>query len=523
MSQILCKLNSVPQQNSPNFSSFLSPKYWPTWLGLGLLAIVAYFPRFLRLYFGALLGKLLYTFAKERRYIVETNIKLCFSELSDVQQSQLVKDCFVENGRGLIESIVGWFRSPKQFQHMLDIKNLDVLEAEQAKGKGVILLGAHYTTLDFSANLVSLQIQLGVTYRPHKNALFDAFMLRGRIKNSDGVFDRYDLRGTIRHLKKNNIIWYAPDQDYGEEHSVYAPFFGQTAATITAASRLAKFNNSPVVLVRHHRNDITNLYEVEFYSFPEGFPGDDDVADATYLNQQLEKVIRLYPAQYMWTHKRFKTQAKGKPASPYIAIKTPVQKTNKQHFNLILEDSKVIEEQHSKNLTRRLSNNALCRILPKSNAKFFEKPPMQLFDTNARLLRIAGIESITIDNIFKIKGENFIAATYFPPAGAKLATISNTELPLEALAEFLANVHQQGFFFKALKLRKIYYSNNNFTIANPEEICAGKNPVSFKDRFANIQDLFNKLELSQKDRSNFIKTYTSSANLENEIAFTTLF
>jgi Kdo2-lipid IVA lauroyltransferase/acyltransferase len=513
----------VPQQNIPKFSSFLPPKYWPTWFGLGLLALVAYLPIRFRLFFGALLGKLLYIFAKDRRYIVATNIKLCFPELNISEQEKLVKDCFIENGRGLVDTIVGWFRNPKHFQHMLEIKNQEVVNDALAKGNGVIILGAHYTTLDFSASLVSLQIDLAATYRPHKNALFDAFMLRGRLKNTNGVFDRYNIRGIIRHLRKKNIIWYAPDQDYGEEHAVYAPFFGQQAATITAASRLAKINKSPVLLVRHHRNDITKKYEIEFYPFPEDYPGENDVADATYLNQQLERVIRLYPAQYMWTHKRFKTQAKGKPESPYIAIRTPIQKTNRQHFNTMIEGSKVIEEQHTKDLTRLLSNNVLIRILPRSSTKFFEKTPMQLFDTNARLLRLADIESIIIDNIFKIKRENFIAATYFQPAGEKLTNISMTELPLKELAKFLENVHHHGFFFKEIKLRKIYYSNNSFTIANPENIRAGKKSVSYLERFANIQDLLNRLKLSQKNRTEFIQVYTSSAKLEHEFKFTKLF
>lgn len=513
----------MSQQKNPQLSSFIAPKYWPTWIGVGLLTLIAFLPFRLRLFWGSMLGKMLFVFAKERRYIVATNIKLCFPELNKTDQEQLVKNCFIENGRGLIDTLVGWFRNPKQFQTMLDIKNVEVLDNALAKGKGVVLLGAHYTTLDFSANLVSLQIPFAVTYRPHKNALFDAFMLRGRLKNTNGVFDRYDIRGTVRHLRKNNIIWYAPDQDYGENHSVFAPFFGNPAATITAASRLAKFNNSPVLLARHHRNDNTGKYEIEFYPFPEDYPGSDDVDDATYMNQQLEKVIRLYPAQYMWTHKRFKTQAAGKPASPYIAIKTPVNIMDRQHFNTMIEGSKIIEEQHSKNLTRILHNNALFRILPSSSAKFFEKPPMQLFDTNARLLRLAGINSITIDNIFKIKGEDFIAATYFPFDGESLVKIQHSELPVDQLAEFFAKVHQLGFFFTQVKPSKIYYANSEFSIANPEDIKVFPTSICYVDRFLNIQSLLNKLELPQNQRTQFAEVYTAATGLEQVSEFTQLF
>ena len=513
----------MTQQKPPQFRSFLSPKYWPTWLGLSLLTLIAFLPFRIRFFCGAILGKLIFLIAKERRYIVTTNIKLCFSELSKNDKEKLVRDCFIEHGRCLVDTFVGWVRNPKHFQHLLDIKNREVLDAALAQAKGVILLGAHYTTLDFSANLISPQIPLGLTYRPHKNALFDAFMLRGRLKNSNGVFNHYDIRGAVRHLKKNNIIWYAPDQDYGEDHAVYVPFFGNPAATITAASRLSKFNNSPIVLVRHHRNDKTKSYEIEFYPFPENYPGDDDIADAAYMNQQLEKVIRLYPAQYMWTHKRFKTQAGGKPGNPYIAIHTPLQQMNKKHFDIMIEDSRIIEKQNSQNLTRILHNNVLFRILPKSRPKFFETPPLRLFDTTAKLLRLAGIESVTIDNIFNIKGESFIAATYFPLTGETLNQISRTELPIDELAGFFAKVHQRGFFFNEVKPAKIYYTKNNFSIANPEDIRVFPTSICYTDRFLNIQSLLNNLELPQVQRTQFIKVYTSTAKLEEVLVFTQLF
>lgn len=472
---------------------------------------------------GTLLGRFLYLVARRRRYITETNIKLCFPELNHLEQSKLVRDCFIENGRGLIDTAVGWVRNPKQFQDMLNIINIDALTNALAKGKGVVLLGAHYTTLDFSANLFSLHIPFAVTYRPHKNPLFDAFMLRGRLKNTNGLFDRYDLRGTIRHLKKNNIMWYAPDQDYGAKHSVYVPFFGNTAATITAASRLARFNESPVLLVRHHRVSGKKPYEIEFIPFPENYPGNDDLVDATLMNQQLEKAIRVQPAQYMWTHKRFKTQQGGKPESPYIDLPSPVQKIDKDRYDGMIQGSKTIDEQHAKNLTRLIFNGMLCRVLPLSSTKFFEKAPMLLFDRNAKLLRLKGIGSITIDHIFKIKGADFTAATYFALPGESLEKIQPVDFPLEELALFIAEVHQKGFYFRDVKLAKIYYSEGHFSIANPEDISVLPSSICYADRFLNVQSFMNKLYFQHNQRTQFIETYTRAANLQAINAFTHLF
>ncbi len=513
----------MSQQNAASFSSFLAPKYWPTWLGISLITLISFLPFRLRLYCGSLLGKFLYLLARQRRYITETNIKLCFPELSDSEQSKLVKDCFIENGRGLIDTTVGWVRNPKHFQHMLNIINLDALTKALSKGKGVVLLGAHYTTLDFSANLFSLHIPFAVTYRPHKNALFDAFMLRGRLKNTNALFDRYDIRGTIRHLKKNNIMWYAPDQDYGEKHSVYAPFFGNMAATITAASRLARFNKSPVLLVRHHRVAGKQPYEIEFIPFPENYPGNDDLADATFMNQQLEKAIRVQPAQYMWTHKRFKTQAGGKADSPYIDLPSPVQKVDQALFDSMIKGSKTIDEQHARNLTRQIFNGMLCRVLPLSSTGFFEKAPMFLFDRNAKLLRLQGIGSITIDHIFKIKGASYTAATYYALPGEALEKIQPVDFPLQELALFIEKVHRKGFFFRDIKLAKIYYSEGHFSIANPEDIGVFPTSICYADRFLNVQSFMNKLDLQHNQRLQFIECYTRAAKLLEVKSFTHLF
>src|SRR5690606_7562578 len=149
-----------------------------------------------------------------------------------------VRRTFIANGIGLIETATGWVRRPGFLDNHVDFIGLDVLLNAKAQGRGVLMLGAHYSTLDFGANLLSLTCPFAVTYRPHRNPLFDAFMQRGRQRNCNGVFDRDDLRGALRHLKKGEVLWYAPDQDYGPEHAVYAPFFGRRAATITTPARI---------------------------------------------------------------------------------------------------------------------------------------------------------------------------------------------------------------------------------------------------------------------------------------------
>ncbi|MEX2131099.1 MAG: lipid A biosynthesis lauroyl acyltransferase, partial [Pseudohongiellaceae bacterium] len=113
------------------------------------------------------------------------------------------------------------------------------------------------------------------------------------------------------------ILWYAPDQDYGPKLSVFVPFFGVEAATITAASRLAAANNSVVIFYRHYRRPDNAGYLLDFSPPVDNYPSGDDVADAIRINGIIEQAIRKHPEQYLWMHKRFKTQRAGKAARPY--------------------------------------------------------------------------------------------------------------------------------------------------------------------------------------------------------------
>ena len=140
-------------------------------------------------------------------------------------------------------------------------------------------------------------------------------MLKGRSRHYPSVIDRKDIRNA--KSLRNNVIWYAPDQDYGPKHSVFVPFFGVNAATIPATARIADFNNSAVIFFSHYRKDDDSGYELRFSKKLENYPTGESKTDASIINKLIEKAIRERPEQYLWLHRRFKTQAAGKSARPY--------------------------------------------------------------------------------------------------------------------------------------------------------------------------------------------------------------
>lgn len=309
-------MNKVDPRHTP-LGQFAGPRYWPTWFGLGLVWLLAHLPFRLQILIGKGIGAASYVLARERRHICEVNLRLCFPELNEEEQRALLWKTFLANGIGAMEVALSWCRDPEDFRGRVTVTGMENLEQAMARGKGVLLLCAHFSTLEFGGTLFSLFQEMDVTYRKHKNPLFQAVMANSRQRHFKGVFERENVRGAMKSLKQGRTLWYAPDQDYGAKHSVFVPFFGVEAATITATSRFARVNDSTLLFFTHYRNSDQSGYHLEFGPIIEGYPVEDEEENAKRINGIIEQEIRRHPDQYLWMHKRFKTQAKGKAARPY--------------------------------------------------------------------------------------------------------------------------------------------------------------------------------------------------------------
>ncbi len=305
------------QKSSLSLAQYWHPRYWLIWFGMMVLWLIVWLPHRAKLWLGSAAGTLAYYTLKRRRHITETNIRICFPELSPEEQTRLVKKTFRSNAIGYLEAVTVWFRSPEIFRQYTHVHGFENLEAALRRGKGVILLGGHYSTLDLGGALYSLFAEADVMQRNHDNPLFNAIMTRSRQRFYGTVLNRDDLRGLIRSLKANRVVWYASDQDYGRKKSVFAPFFGTPAATITATARLAEKTGAAVVPFSHFRSADGLHYDIYFEPMLKNYPSGDDIADATLTNQCIEHAIRRHPDQYLWMHRRFKSEPEGKNRIKY--------------------------------------------------------------------------------------------------------------------------------------------------------------------------------------------------------------
>lgn len=294
-------------------SSFLHPRYWSAWLSIALMRLGAWLPWSLKLWLGKGIGLLAWRFAKRRRHITETNLRLAFPTLDEPSRKALVKRTFIANGMGILETATGWCRDPEHLRHRVTFKGEEHMHRALAQGKGALIVGIHFSTLDLGGALHSLFFPADVVYRPHDNALFERFMTRARSRIFGQAIDRRDLRGLVRRIKAGRAVWYSPDQDFGRDASVFAPFFGIEASTVKLTAKIARMTGAPVMPLIFHRNPDDRSYTLEYLPALEGFPTNDEVADATRVNAVIEAAIRRHPEQYLWLHRRFKTRPEGEP------------------------------------------------------------------------------------------------------------------------------------------------------------------------------------------------------------------
>lgn len=287
-------------------ASLYSPRWWPTWIGLGLLKLVERLPYPVICRIGRGLGLIARYLPHNFAHVARRNIELCLPELDTHAREQLVDEHFRALGITPLESAMTWWSSNDRIRGLAQIDGLENLDAALARGKGAILLTAHFTTTEMSARIINTARPIHAVYRPFKNLALSHAMEVGRSKHAAQAIPRDDIRSMIRALKKNGIVWYAPDQAYRKKGAEMVPFFGIPAASNTATTRIAQMTGATVLPFSHERLPDAAGYRVVIHPPLEGVPSEEPAADTLRFHHFVEAQVRRTPAQYWWIHRRFK-------------------------------------------------------------------------------------------------------------------------------------------------------------------------------------------------------------------------
>jgi KDO2-lipid IV(A) lauroyltransferase len=287
-----------------------SPRTWPAWAGIGALALMARLPWPLQRMLGRILGVGLQALLRRRRRIAARNLELCFPEATPRERAVLLRRHFQALGIALFEFGRAWWGSVQPQRAGLRIEGVAHIEAALARGRGVIVVSGHFTTLEMCARLACDAVPRAGMYRPYPQAAMEWAVLRGRSHYAAGMFAKQDVRGAVKHLKRGGLLWYAPDQDPSKGDSVFVPFFGQPAKSLSSTHQLARLSGAAVVMFQHWRRD-DGGYTLRFWPALEHFPSEDAAADTARVISAIETMAREAPEQYLWIHRRFKRRPDG--------------------------------------------------------------------------------------------------------------------------------------------------------------------------------------------------------------------
>ncbi len=290
-----------------------APRNWPGWFSVAAIWLLGRLPHRPTAATAEAIGVLLYRFANRRRLVAERNIERCFSSLSEIERKEIIKANFRFVGRMLVEMAWSWSTRDRLIDALGEVHGLEHLRSAEEKHRGVLVVTLHATCLEMGARIAALQVRASGIYRPLKNEVMEWYQNRCRARFCKSMLSKRNLRAGLRALKAGEVLWYAPDQDFGKKQSVFVDFFGIPAATLLATHRLPSLTGCEVVMMFPHFDRTTGKYHVEFSPAPENFPGQDPVVGLGMINALIEDWVRAHPEQYWWVHRRFKTRPDGQP------------------------------------------------------------------------------------------------------------------------------------------------------------------------------------------------------------------
>ncbi|NCP65763.1 MAG: LpxL/LpxP family Kdo(2)-lipid IV(A) lauroyl/palmitoleoyl acyltransferase [Paraglaciecola sp.] len=302
---------------APHFQwAFLMPNYWLTWVSIVLLYTISWLPYRLQVLLGKVLGFLLKHLAKKRVAIAKRNLLLCFPQLSETQRAAILHENLNNAGMAILETSMGWWWPDWRVRNKAQVEGYEHIDAILAKGKGVLAYAIHNMNLEFACRAIGLTRPSVAFYRKHNNPLMEYMQYHGRNRSNKYMVHKRDVRGLIAALDDGEVCFYLPDQDYGKTKCEFVPFFAvPEVATTTGSLLFAKQAKCETVFIVPLRT--ATGYQVKVLPGLENFPSGDDNKDVKRINQKIEEMIMLAPAQYLWMHKRFKTRPEHDSASLY--------------------------------------------------------------------------------------------------------------------------------------------------------------------------------------------------------------
>jgi len=267
---------------------------------------------------GGRIGRFVYSPIGIRAGVVERQIAAAFPDFSRERVLEVSRRSYDSLGRTSIETAV---LPGTSSQHVLDrverVEGWELVEAAMAKGHGLLIVTGHLGNWEFGgAYFAARGVPIDVVARGMANPIFDAYLTRTRREiGMEVIRDKDAVRRTPRSLRDNRAIAFVSDHDALGLASTFVPFFGRPAKTPRGPAVFSLRFNVPTVFVAVVRQP-SGRYAILIEPVEVERTGDREVdIDAIVLRytQILERLVRAYPEQYFWQHRRWRRQPPDTP------------------------------------------------------------------------------------------------------------------------------------------------------------------------------------------------------------------
>lgn len=298
------------------------PRYWMTWLGIGLLSFLwLVIPRKLRDKFADTVASVYSRHNSNHRRYAQINLALCFPEMPVHERRNLLMEHFRGFFRIMLDAPLFWWGSDKMILQRVVVHGKDEADTAIRNGESVIFLVSHSMALDVCTSALAIDYKMQGFYKPFKNSVIDWLIFRMRSKRGGRLAARGEgFKTVIRDLKRGMTLFYLSDEDLGREGSVFVPFFGQPKATLAMLPRIVKMTNAKVFPVYAHYIAEDGKYQISILPAMKDYPTGDSLIDARRLNEATEQSIMVSPEYYLWKLRLFKTRKKVGEKSPYRKV-----------------------------------------------------------------------------------------------------------------------------------------------------------------------------------------------------------
>jgi KDO2-lipid IV(A) lauroyltransferase len=283
-------------------------------LAVGVLRLIGRSPWWLVQWLGTVIGWFLWRLPNRSREVVRINIGKCFPELDAAAQERLAKASLRNIAKTLTECACVWMWPPHKVCALgLEFHGKELLDQALASGKGVLMITSHLGNWEWLLIYMSSQCQTTILYRPVKLEALDKLLLAQRARSGNIMLpsNREGILGMVKTLRRGGLVGIAADPEPSPSSGLFAPFYGVPTLTSKFTPSLLRGGKAIGLFMTAVRKPDGRGFIVEFAAAPDELYGDDEQAAVNALSLAMEKQIRAYPEQYMWSMKRFKNRPEG--------------------------------------------------------------------------------------------------------------------------------------------------------------------------------------------------------------------